>query len=660
MSIKKIIFASLILLIVSSPDYVYSFDTKGYDSIRVVMDDNYPPYAFRDKEGQLQGILIDRWRLWEKTTGIKVTIIGKDWIKAQEFIKGSNADVIDTIFKNPEREKIYSFSKPYTRIDVPIFVHKNIQGISDIDNLHGFTIGVKDGDAVIDILKSKGITSLERFNSYESLINAVKDKRIWVFTVDKPPAHYLLHKAGIAQDIMETQILYTGEFHMAVLKGNEQLLSVIEEGFDKIDKDELQKIYEKWVGKPLAYAIDYKYFLYSVLGLLIIAGVLFTWNTLLRKTVEKKTHQLTTALDSLRNSQRTLMLINFAVDSSYDMVFRISKTGVIEYVNTTTCNKLNYRYDEIIGKNISMLFTKQEKIRDLIDRVELLKRVNIETKFIDKEGNIFTAHLTMSSFDYEGNTYIYLFVKDISDIKALEKELMKKEKIESLSLLASGIAHDFNNLLTVIIGNLSLISLRLSDEEMLDLISKAETASEKAKELINKLLVFAKGGAPVKTTASLKHIINETVSFAMSGSKITSDVFIDEDIKDVDIDVTQIHQVLHNLIINAIQAMPDGGKIIIKAKNYNIDETSMLPISTGEYVQIEISDTGKGINEKDLSKIFDPYFTTKPNGSGLGLATVYSIIQGHDGHISVRSTLNKGTTFYIYLPVSKKHLEAKS
>ncbi|MCX8026596.1 MAG: transporter substrate-binding domain-containing protein [Thermodesulfovibrionales bacterium] len=643
------------ILIGLNPDNPYCFDTKGYSSIRVVIDDNYPPYTFRDKDNQLQGISIDRWKLWEKTTGINVTIIGMDWSKAQEFMMAGNADVIDTIFKNPERERIYSFSKPYARIDVPIFVHKNIQGISSVNELQGFTVGVKEGDAVVGILRSKGIHSLELFKNYETLINAVKEKRIWVFSVDRPPAYYLLHKLGIADDIMETEILYTGEFHMAVLKGNERLLNVIEAGFEQIDKTELERIDEKWIGKPIISGINYRIVRYILLGLLIIAALLVFWNILLRRAVENKTQQLTMAFESLRSSQRNLMLMNFAVDSSYDMVFRINKDGVIDYVNTTTCKQLKYDYDELISRNISDLTTKPKRLLDILNRIDLIKRTNIEMDFIDKDGVVFPTHLTLTCFEYEGDTFIYAFAKDISDIKAFEREVIKKERIESLGLLAGGIAHDFNNLLTVIVGNLSLLRMKsLNDDETLSFIDKAEMASEKARELTGKLSIFSKGGAPVKQTASLKHIINETVSFAITGKKVVCEVLIDEGIKEVDVDVTQIHQVLHNLIVNAIQAMPDEGKITIKAYNHFIDEKTRLPLPAGEYVKIEISDTGKGISPEHLQRIFDPYFTTKPDGSGLGLATVYSIINKHDGHISVNSEVGKGTTFFIYLPVSKK------
>ena len=139
---------------------------KTYSSITVVADDNYPPYVFRDSKGALQGILVDEWKLWEKKTGITVKFIGMNWDAAMEFFRKGNADVIDTIFYNQERAKLFDFTKPYVSLDVPVFFHKNLGGIVDIDSLHGFTIGVKAGDACIDVLKSHGITSLKEYDSY--------------------------------------------------------------------------------------------------------------------------------------------------------------------------------------------------------------------------------------------------------------------------------------------------------------------------------------------------------------------------------------------------------------------------------------------------------------------------------------------------------------
>jgi CheY-like chemotaxis protein len=167
-------------------------------------------------------------------------------------------------------------------------------------------------------------------------------------------------------------------------------------------------------------------------------------------------------------------------------------------------------------------------------------------------------------------------------------------------------------------------------------------------------LTFAKGGAPVKEMASIKEILEETAAFVLRGSKTKCEFSIVEDIRPAELDPVQVSQVIHNIVINADQAMPEGGVIQINADNRHIDEGKGLPLRPGQYIHISITDQGTGIAERHVSKIFDPYFTTKQKGSGLGLATSYAIIKNHDGHITVESRLGMGTTFDIYLPASDR------
>ena len=245
--------------------------------------------------------------------------------------------------------------------------------------------------------------------------------------------------------------------------------------------------------------------------------------------------------------------------------------------------------------------------------------------------------------------------QDITERKRMEEELLKAHKLESVGILAGGIAHDFNNILTAIIGNTSLAKNQVTPEdEIFDLLNEVEMASSRAQGLTKQLLTFAKGGIPIKETASIRDIIKESTLFALRGSKSICGFSIGEDLWPVEVDVGQFNQVINNIMINASQAMPLGGTIKVAAENLIIEERDNLPIKPGRYIGISITDQGIGIAEEHLSKIFDPYFTTKQQGSGLGLATTYSIIKRHDGHITVESKLGVGTTFHIYLPASEK------
>jgi two-component system, cell cycle sensor histidine kinase and response regulator CckA len=245
---------------------------------------------------------------------------------------------------------------------------------------------------------------------------------------------------------------------------------------------------------------------------------------------------------------------------------------------------------------------------------------------------------------------------------------MKAQKLESIGLLAGGIAHDFNNLLTGILGNISLARLvEPNGEELNERLSQAEKACFQARALTQQLLTFSRGGTPVKSVVNLTETIYEVAHFTLSGSRNRPDIRIDESLRPVDADEGQVRQVLSNIIINADQAMPAGGTIGIRARNYESDTrihaNDGSVIAPGRYVEITITDRGVGIPGEHLNRIFEPYFTTKQKGGGLGLAVSYSIVRRHDGHIRVESEPGSGTSFMIYLPVSRgleKPREAKA
>jgi PAS domain S-box-containing protein len=251
---------------------------------------------------------------------------------------------------------------------------------------------------------------------------------------------------------------------------------------------------------------------------------------------------------------------------------------------------------------------------------------------------------------------VVLVFRDITERQRNEVERRKAETLEQLGLLAGGIAHDFNNLLTAIIGNISLASLLLPvGDEMAARLIDAKNASLRARDLAQQLLTFARGGAPIKKTASIGKLIQDTVSFSLRGSHNRSEFQFGADLWPAEIDPGQISQVIANLVVNADQAMPNGGLLRVSCENFRYTSSTTPPIpdlAPGDYVRISIRDEGVGIPEEYLKRIFDPYFTTKPKGSGLGLATTYSIIKNHNGLIMVESEVHSGSTFTLYLPGS--------
>ncbi|MHB8789911.1 MAG: hybrid sensor histidine kinase/response regulator [Desulfobulbaceae bacterium] len=247
---------------------------------------------------------------------------------------------------------------------------------------------------------------------------------------------------------------------------------------------------------------------------------------------------------------------------------------------------------------------------------------------------------------------VVLVFRDVTDRRRLEKEVMKTQKLESVGLLAGGIAHDFNNILAAILGNIDLALHRLGDKERVaSLLVEAEKASLRAKGLTQQLLTFARGGSPVRRTVSIAGIVRDSALFILRGSPVSCELDFPEELWLVDIDPGQISQVVQNIILNARESMPGGGSIRVSGRNLN--EPAMDDGVSRDFVEITIVDQGPGISPEIIDKLFDPYFTTKKKGSGLGLSICHSIVSQHRGTIVVASVPGEGATFTIRLPASR-------
>ena len=291
------------------------------DHITVVTDDNYPPYIFRDDAGHLQGILKDIWDLWSQRTGIGVDLQGLDWAEAQRRMAAGEADVIDTVFRTAARERTLSFSAPYATLDVPIFFHHDLSGITGVASLKGFTVGVKDGDACIDWLAGHDITAVHRYPSYQAVINALTARETLVACIDKPPALYLMYKAG-AQDVLRyTAPLYSGQFHWAVRRDDQRMLATIRQGFALISTRERQAIEDRWFGQSAQDRIHTEVLQqtgFYIAAAALVAALLLGWNAFLRRQVGRKTQGLTRALAELAAGEERFRAI---FDTVNDAIF---------------------------------------------------------------------------------------------------------------------------------------------------------------------------------------------------------------------------------------------------------------------------------------------------------------------------------------------------
>jgi PAS domain S-box-containing protein len=332
-------------------------------------------------------------------------------------------------------------------------------------------------------------------------------------------------------------------------------------------------------------------------------------------------------------------------------------SGTIIGTNRAAEALLGRKQAEIIGMHQSELHPEElfNQYRDIFNEHRAQETATAyECEVMRADGSIVLVDISASTFSIGGNKLVLGIFHDITVRKQMEQEIQKSQKLESLGLLAGGIAHDFNNLLTAIMGNVSFSLHFLKKEDKLyNRLIEAEKATMRARDLTKQLITFSKGGAPITETIEIGEMIEESASFALRGSNVKYALTIAPGTPAIAADPGQINQVLNNLIINADQSMPEGGTININAKSIDLG-SDFAPLPGGRYVKISITDQGAGIPEKHLQKIFDPYFSTKQKGSGLGLASTYSIIEKHLGHIGVESEVGVGTTFTIYLPASGK------
>ncbi len=362
---------------------------------------------------------------------------------------------------------------------------------------------------------------------------------------------------------------------------------------------------------------------------------------------------------SLELSSQELLQANSEMRTLFraipDLFFRLDQDGTILDCRAGAPSDLYLFSADLVGRRIHDIPSKEAaaKFEEALAKVrESRTMVSIEYS-LDLKGE--RQHYEARILPLLDNQVIAI-IRNVTERNRIEEERLKISKLDSVSVLAGGIAHDFNNILAAIIGNLSIAKENTQPADpTYQIISDVEAAAHRAKKLVKQLLTFSSGGMPVRKVKAIGALLRESASFALSGSNVSCSFSIGEGLHPIYADAGQIGQVIDNLVINAKQAMPGGGTIRIAAENVVVDEhdaASGIPITPGKYVKIVVEDHGEGIPEEHLSKIFDPYFTTKKTGTGLGLATAYSIVKKHDGHIAVRSEPGTGTVFSLFLPAA--------
>src|SRR5215831_18665233 len=328
------------------------------DVIVVVSDDSYPPYLFRTESGHLEGIIADKWSLWSRTTGVRVSVVGLEWVKAQETVQDGTADVIDALAYRDARAALYEFSPSYADVDARVYFHKSITGINTFASMRGFIIGAKDGSACGSWLAERGITTLRFYPTSDAVVEAARTRQVPLFCMDEPAAQYFIVKQNLAGEFHQTEPLYTARFHWAVAKGHAELRDFIQKGFDRISARELKDIDTRWIGTPVGSPFDMRYLYYAAafgLGLVATAAMLIAWNRSLSRRVSARTAELRTALDSMEHQMEALK----ESEERFGQMFRLSPDGIV--VTTATDGR-------VIEANDAMLRILDRQRNDVIGR----------------------------------------------------------------------------------------------------------------------------------------------------------------------------------------------------------------------------------------------------------------------------------------------------
>ncbi len=336
----------------------------------------------------------------------------------------------------------------------------------------------------------------------------------------------------------------------------------------------------------------------------------------------------------------------------------------VRYANPRMAEIFGYTPEEMIGKTTNLQLTHPDDRALVAENMRRRLSSEIDSlqyqfRGVKRNGEIIHVEVFGTRTTYGSRPAVIGTLLDITDQKRSESERLRVQKLESLGVLAGGIAHDFNNLLAVILGDISVARERDGDDALLrEVLSEASSATLRARDLTKQLLTFTRGGEPVKTRFRLGQVLESSASFAARGSRARVELDVPGDLWAVDADEGQVGQVVHNLVLNAVQAMPEGGLIRISAENDGGPFAAGAVRAPGRRVRVSVADTGPGIPPDLAQRVFDPYFTTKTTGSGLGLASAHSIVVRHGGHIAIRSEPGRGATISFDLPATDASAEA--
>jgi PAS domain S-box-containing protein len=626
--------------------------TNNGEQLEVLFGYEAPPQAYYSDKGEYVGLLVDMLHEIEKELSTKIKVRSfSTWQELIEYAKTGSNYIIVGIARTDERNKYLNFTDSFVKTPNVVFTRKS-DTVKTLDALSQSTICFVKDYAVGDYLEENYPQfKLQPVSNDLAGLRAVSTGDCTAMVANQLLASYQIENQGIGNLRVAADSGYLERLYAATSIKDPLLFSILDKAVDQIDPARQQELYRKWIGTGPTYLsrtlrLTITIFTVIASGLLVL---LWLWSISLKRQVSKQTRQIREDKQKYRELAENLRI---TLDSIGDAVIVTDAAERITHMNPVSSDLTGWTPSEAKGQPLSRVLKISSKATGALQTM-ISQTVTSGQTCILPDPALLTARdgveysITLSAAPISTITEtvsgMVLTFRDVTEQQKTVLELQKVKKLESLGVLAGGIAHDFNNLLVGIYGNIELAALNMApDHKASKYIEASRLSMDNAVGLTKQLLTFAKGGETLKQRVCVGEIISEAAHFSLHGSSVKLKIGPTDDLWDVIADKGQLNQMISNLVINADQAMPTGGMILIEGCNCSLSE--------GDYVKVAVTDEGMGIDSQNLDKLFDPYFSTKKAGNGLGLTMVHSIIKQHGGWIEVDSQPGKGTTFSVYLP----------
>ncbi len=631
-----------------------------YSSNRIIVgiNKNYPPHEYIEKDKPC-GFNVDILKAVAEKTDLQIKFFPVDEDVSYSLLKKGDIDIL-TMSAYKERLQYFDFTEnEILDLSLAIFVKENVYSITKVEDLEHHTVAVEKKDVSHEYLKKvKNIIIISVANQKEAM-KLLSTDQVFAYFGNKYTGLYLVQKNKLYNIKIIGNTIPIQPRILAVKKGNAKLKDLLDKGITIIkEKGIYSDIYKKWFGYSF-HAVKSKRLAYRVVLIICIILVLMilsvlVWNRRLGSIIQAKVKGI-----EIKEKKYSNLIHNIN-----NGIICVNQDNKIILINPRMLEILNMEEKDLLLKNlndISGLNDIKENILKIVEDLRtgeknIWRNLNIKIK-----DNVIIFNITGFKFIDENNAKVITLVfTDISAHERLKEQLYQSQKMEAIGRLVDGISHDFNNTLTGIISSIEFIrSSKYLDKDIKAEVDLIEKFSDRAKELTNKLLVFnEKQGHHPRIVDLNDLLLNiQNILKRITKENIEINLHLSDSLKYIQIDPSQLEHILINLVINAIDAMPTGGEILIKTKNiiFNSDNyKSNIEIKGKEYVLLEFSDNGDGMDQETLNHVFEPFFSdkakAKAKGNGLGLFMVYGIIQQNKGFIEVKSKKKEGTTFKIYFP----------